>query len=259
MLLRELQQKFAEQLIDKESSALSGIIGAQGLSGAEAISIYRSNFLENLSNGLKISFPVVVAILGEACFKYVAYDFALKTPSLSGDLNDYGSDFPAYLRGHPDTETLPYIAEVAALEWAIDLSSREGDTAYVDLAMFATYSADVLLQLKLPIHPACFILQFNWPAHAIWQAHQQENWSKPLQITQGDFFACVARADDTVRTMPLSYTEYVFLNHLAQGHPLGAALCTAQEVEPNFLPAPLIERAVALGVFANPHVHCSSQ
>lgn len=249
MQLHELQQQFAEQLLGIQNSHKLGIVGAQSLTSAKAISIYRNNFLSNLSNGLRISFPVVNAILGETCFTQVAQDFAQHIPSCSGDLNDYGADFSNYLRTGSTTQLLPYLADVATLEWAIDSSNRAMDAAYADLSLFANYAVDELMQLKLPIHPACSMLHFKWPAYSIWQAHQHEDWKEPLQITEGDFFACVARADDTVRTIPLEHAEYVFLNHLARADTLETALYAAQEIDANFVPAPLIERSIALGVF----------
>ena len=48
-------------------------------------------------------------------------------PSTSGDLNVYGDAFGEFLAGYPPAADLPYLPDVARLEWAVDEAGRAAD------------------------------------------------------------------------------------------------------------------------------------
>ena len=60
------------------------------------------------------------AFLTGAFFGEAARQYIVGHPSLSGDLNDYGGEFAQFLAAYPHAADLPYLPDVARLEWAIN-------------------------------------------------------------------------------------------------------------------------------------------
>src|SRR5215831_4821759 len=128
--LAELQQRFADAIYASE-----GAMPGFGVSGAgpapERMDIYRRAIFANYRKALAATYPTVQRILGEPVFASAVDAYVLAQPSTSGDLNDYGDTFGAFLAQHPPVAALPYISDVARLEWAIDEVNRAADAAIV--------------------------------------------------------------------------------------------------------------------------------
>src|SRR5580658_4464424 len=85
----------------------------------ELLGIYHNTVHSALVNALRLSFPVVQRIVGEEFFEGAAREFIAAHAPDSAYLNDYGLRYPAFLAQFPPAMTLPYLADVADLEWAV--------------------------------------------------------------------------------------------------------------------------------------------
>ena len=68
-------------------------------------------------------------------------EFVRGHASTSGDLNVYGDEFGEFLADYPHAANLPYLADVARLEWAIDEAQRAIDRPREPEAVLAALSA----------------------------------------------------------------------------------------------------------------------
>jgi len=80
--------------------------------------IYRRNYLDAHVGALEDTYSTVRSLVGEAFFRVLARQFVGESHSVSGELNDYGNDFAHFLAGSRIIETLPYLEDVARLDWA---------------------------------------------------------------------------------------------------------------------------------------------
>lgn len=76
---------------------------------------YRNNVYGNLRHTLRSVYPVVERLVGNDFFGFAASAYIDGQASCSGDLNQYGGEFPAFLLAFPPAQGLPYLADVAAL------------------------------------------------------------------------------------------------------------------------------------------------
>ncbi len=161
--LLDLQQRFARSL--RELSA----------DDDPRIDIYRRNIAGNYRNALGATYRVVRELVGGSFFDAAVDTFVERHPSASGDLNVYGAQFADFLAAYPYAASLPYLPDVARLEWAIDESSRaddaDGSVAAV-IAALTTAGAEGLVAQSLLVAPSCRLLHSNHPILRIWQAHQ---------------------------------------------------------------------------------------
>jgi hypothetical protein len=113
--LADLQRGFA--------GAVRGLSAGPGLAVAEAgldperrLAVYRSHHRLSLAGALAANFPTVAALLGET-FEKVAMDFVAVSPPLEPCLGAYGGGFAAFLENEPRLAALPYLGDVARLEF----------------------------------------------------------------------------------------------------------------------------------------------
>jgi hypothetical protein len=161
--LRERQTAFAMALLEGGGDA------------GERIAIYRNTVVSNYRNALGATFVVVKQLVGAAFFNAAVDAYALAVPSTGGDLNVYGSDFPDFLASYPHARDLPYLADVALLEWAVDAAGRAADAAgspELILDALARIPAEQVVAQRFTLDPSCQFVRSAYPVLRIWQVHQ---------------------------------------------------------------------------------------
>jgi hypothetical protein len=177
-------------------------------------------------------------LIGAAFFQNAVDAFVVARPSRSGDLNVYGDDFGDFLATHPPAVDLPYLADVARLEWAIDEAQRASDSSSVPEAVLAAFAAVTpahLPSLRLALDPSCRLLASPYPVFRIWQTNQCDYAGDDrVMLDEAADRLLVRRGVDGVSIERLASFEYEWLVTLAAGGTLGAAIEAAQSADPTF-------------------------
>jgi hypothetical protein len=213
--------------------------------GPPGMLAYRNNVLGNRAGALAGAYPVVRKIVGAAFFDAMAREYARACCAPGGDLNEFGGEFPAFLSGYKDVQDLPYLPDVARMDWLAHVAYYAADAAPFDFGQGP--SAASVLRLA----PACGLLESRWPLGRLWEVHQ-DNYAGPLVV---DFAAgpdriLVHRPRWRASVTPLATGDYRFLDRICRGESLGAALEAAAR-DPAFDPGVALARWVAEGVIVN--------
>jgi Putative DNA-binding domain len=125
--LAALQSQMTAALLaaDPAAQQLPESLFAGAHPGVVGLRVHRNTVLGALSNALRSSFKSVEHLVGEAFFDRMAVAYARARPPRAPQLDAYGADFPAFIAGFPATEGLPYLAELAALDWQLDELGRQ--------------------------------------------------------------------------------------------------------------------------------------
>ena len=229
----------------------------------EALGIYRNNWRHNLREALAGAYPVLVQVVGAEFFRLLALRFIEEHPSTSGNLHDYGADLPAFVARFAPAQSLPYLPDLAALEWACHRAYFAEDEKPLDLQALAQRveqtaertaaenpSAEVLEQITFALHPACALLASDWPIDAIWHAHQPGAPADfRIDLGDGPCRVLVNRRQGEATVSPLAEDEFRWLREIRAGATLGdATACTLQQ-HPDFDPGTLLPRLALTGVF----------
>ena len=91
--------------------------GAIGARQARRFDIHRNNVARGIVETLRASFPVVERLVGEAFFAALARAYHAAAPPSSPLLFRYGAGFAAFIDGFPPARPVPYLGDVARLEW----------------------------------------------------------------------------------------------------------------------------------------------
>jgi hypothetical protein len=225
--LPELQRQFASAIAPGASSRAPGF------------DVYSRSIAANYRRALGATFPVVRALVGAAFFDAAVDAFAMAYPSASGDLNEYGGGFGDFLARYEPVSTLPYLPDVARLEWAFDESARAADIEADSRALIAAISMvedDAIAQLRLCLHPSCRLLASRFPVFEIWKVHQagHEGGMQVDTVRRTAEHILTRRSGDASVVERIAAAELAWLRALAEGADFGAALTRAMEIDPGF-------------------------
>src|SRR5947209_10624672 len=121
--LLELQLQLRRAVLGGDTAALVGTICGDGIDPAARLQIYRYHAFATLGAVLEGNFPVVSRLVDKRFFAYAAHEYLREHPPNSRCLVEYGGDFADFLAGFEPCKDLPYLAEVARLEWALNTAA----------------------------------------------------------------------------------------------------------------------------------------
>lgn len=210
--LLELQQQLRSQLL---GDAVDG-------PGALRLAIYRNTCLSTLVNALRLAYPAVQRLVGAEFFEGAAREFIRREPPVGACLNDYGAGFAAFLAGFAPAATLPYLADVARLEWAVNCALHADDAPGLALARLAALDQTALARVSFAAHPAVRLLQLEFPADAIWRAVLEQDAAAmaAIELSAGAVHLLVERGAEGVQVRRLNAARWQFAVQLCAGEPL---------------------------------------
>lgn len=249
--LAELQEAFSAAIRGGEAGPVAAAIVADGLSADERLNIHRNNMRGALTDALALTFPVVQKLVGEGFFRYAAAEFITAHPPSSGAVLAYGGDFPAFLAAFPPAGRLPYLPDVAGLEWAINDCYHGPDAARLDRAALGAVPPDRLGEIRPRLPDNHRIVTSAYPIGAIWQANQDgaDDDDTVIDLEAGDDEILVIRPKMEVQVRILTAGEAALLGALAAGETLGGAAQAALEAEPGFDLFQTLPRLLAADTF----------
>jgi hypothetical protein len=179
------------------------------------VSIYRNAIFANYRKALAATYPVVQRLVGVPFFNTAVDAFVRENASTSGDLNVYGDVFGNFLAGYPYAQDLPYLPDVARLEWAIDAANRAADhiadPASV-LAELAAVAPERLAELKLRLAPSCRLVHSEYPILRLWQTNQPDwDGDDAVDLDAGGDALLVRRGAEGVTLAALPPAEFAIL------------------------------------------------
>ena len=224
---------------------------SRGVAAERRLQVYRNNLYASLGAALAAVYPVVARLVGEAFFRQLARAYVARHPSTSGNLHAFGDRFPAFLRAQASLGDLPYLADVATLEWASHEVYHESDGADFDLTSFAQVPAEAQARIRLHLQLATRFVVSPYPVLAIWKANQSsdDEGVTPVALDEGGVRLLVARAGFEVEFRALGRGEDRWLRRLAEGRTLPVALQAALEVDAGFDLGVTLGRHLALRSF----------
>lgn len=165
------QGAFAAALLDPALPCPCGLRTRAGAAVARRFDVHRNNVIASLADAVADTFPVVRALVGEAFFRALAVAFVRSHPPRGPVLHAYGDAFPAFVARFPPAAVLPYLADVARLEWARVEACHAADAQPLTLAPSAGERIGELLPV---LHPATRLVGSPHAIVSLWAAHQQD-------------------------------------------------------------------------------------
>jgi hypothetical protein len=250
--LGDLQLAFRGALLgERPAPELLAAIRAGAIQPAARLQIYRNHLYVSLTDVLKAAFPAVCRLVDERFFNFAAHEFIARHPPAGPCLFEYGAEFPAFLAAFPACQGLPYLGDVARLEWAINSVQHADDVpALAPAELRAIPSADTPRLVFTP-RPSAAWIESPWPIDAIWRANAgQAGENDAINLDAGGVRLEIVRGDGGVTMRPLTILEFAFRQALANGATLEKAAQAALQADPMFDLVLALRALIADGVAA---------
>jgi hypothetical protein len=234
--LAALERAFADALVARnlDDAEVSAFEGAPARVRAR-LGLYRGNVQANAVRALANAYPVVAKLVGDEFMTGMARAFAAATPSTSGDLNEYGEGFADFIAAFPPAAELPYLPDVARLEWRVHRAHYAADAGPLDSTKLAATPPERVGELRLALHPACAIVQSKWPLARLWQIHQRDyDGAFEIDWSDGGGAVLVDRPHWRVRVSAIDAASAEFLSACRGGVALADAVDRGQRVHAAF-------------------------
>lgn len=217
-------EAFAKPLLNPELPPPMGLKAWNGSDPAARYAVYRNNVVVSLSDALADTFPVVRQLVGEAFFHAMAREFACQHPPSSPVLAHYGEGFVEFIAHFESASSVPYLADVAQLEWAYVRAFHAADASSLPAHALAELLAhpERLNDTRLLFSPPVRLIRSRFAVVSIWRAHQSEGDLSEIEPTHAEA-ALVVRPALEVQVIPLSMPAADFLSELVAGYSLAVA------------------------------------
>lgn len=224
--LRDIQAAFIHDIYTGERTSLS-YLDAKTAS-AERLDIYQNNTVLGLTDILANAFPVLKKIVGDEFFKTIARYYIKSHPQPSGNRHAFGDDLAGFLEEFKPAASLPYLRDVAALEWAYFQAALAHDAKPLDFeSLTAAMSADPAFALAA--HPSVHIVQQKFNALEIWQEHQKEDIGSVQLETRPHRLAVWRGPDDAVLMRHVTAAFSTLIEQSQKGTSFAEAMAFAGE------------------------------
>lgn len=211
------------------------------ISNQREFAIYRNTSARGAVEALRAAYPTVDMLVGDEMFTQVALDYRGKCPPSGPVLSDYGADFPDFLARQPWTSELPYLADVARLDWLWLSAFLAPD---IERLAPLTNESD---SRRIGLHPTA---RFTWlatPAMTIWQAHRDPWDLAELAPEWREEGALFTRRGQEVRAELIGPESHHLLLTCAAGMGLDDCLVAVSAAFPNADVADLFDRCFMSG------------
>ncbi len=248
--LRDLQAAFAAHLKGEDRSDLADAVVGDTISAPARLRIHRHHVAQSLAGALGATFPTVQAIVGEAFFRTMAAGFVLQELPAQPVLAEYGAGFAAFISGYGPATELPYLTDMARLDWALNLAFHAPMEARLAAPDLASLPAEHLFELKVSLAAGSTLVRSNYPIDRIWRASQPGATVRTVSLEEGPASVVVLRRPDEAVFASLGPAEAAFVQALDGGASLGEGAEAALSIEPAFDPSTTFARLLALRAFA---------
>lgn len=232
MRLAEIQRAFLESTLSENAETGAALVPylepAGQLTVEQALAVYRNNGLSARTRALAEAYPVLKAILSDHYFRQAARKYARSHRPDSADLNRYGESFAGFLdllmRERAELNVLPYLSDLARLEWAWHRSFLATEPACFDLPAFAVLPQSEYETLRFVLHGSLSLLSSPYPVLEIWNEHRYGG--KPGSVTglTDPQRLVIAHTGDASAAEEVSPSVFRILVLIRQGKRFGALI-----------------------------------
>ena len=216
------QQAFSDALFAPAAEA------SLQLRHGERFGLYRGNLASTWTKALAAAYPVIAQLVGEEFFAALAREYGRAHPSDSGDLNRFGARFEPFLRCFEHVKDLPYLPDMARLEWqlhSIHYAPHEPELQAQDI------NPQTVEEQSFRWQPTAQLFESEWAVVPLWLAHQGMPFPQKMDEPSRAF---LSRPAWTAQVTQLQAPQYAALQALREGKTFGDALDAAFALDENF-------------------------
>ena len=259
MRLSRTQALFSKLMLDrpdaisKPDPALKALFTCNENALPMRLQIYQNNVIGSLTRAMQLTYPLIVILTGESFAASLMRSFVRDNPPREACLARYGEGFDRYIESYAHARSLPYLAHIARLEWAMNESFYATDDSALDPSDLQNVPGCELADMTLRLRSSVRLMESRWPLLAIREFCLQENRdeSQTLDLDQGGCRVMIYRPALSAEIESLDSPEYDFLKGIREGKPLGDILADILQTCPDFDFQAFLQKHLSLETFSS--------
>lgn len=238
-----IESPHAREEIDIVPEEIETVIHrSRDLDSIGRLEVYGNAYYARLLECLEEEYSAVAHAVGEETFTTFVWEYLQVSPSRSYTLARLGVDFPEFLRQTrpprdpdegPGPDWADFLIDLATLERLYsDVFDGPGTERIPPLTAgdFQAIPPEVWPDVKLTPAACLRLISLRFPVHEYITALREER--EPQIPDPEPTWLAITRRHFVVRRIPATYVQYVLLESLSAGLPVGAAIeCAAEHVD----------------------------
>lgn len=226
--LRDVQLWMKSRIQPGQDHAQSGVHEPtfrlqRGVAGEKRLAVYASGYLDRSRQGLAETYPAVEHILGRSTFARLSFEYAERHPSHDYNLSAVGRGLPDFLIAHTLTKRLPFLPDLARLEWAITQAFHAHEAPPMDKAALQAISPDQWGSMRLVFQKSVHGIVSDWPILELWKARTEARESIDIDLVNHPQRVLVRREGTRVHCEALEAESFALLEALLIGQSVSEA------------------------------------
>jgi hypothetical protein len=207
LALRDLQAAMAAYLVSGESAGIVASVVGDSIPAAARLRIHRHHLYDSLATALASTFSTVRQLVGEPFFRGMARAFIAEGLPTQPVLSEYGEGFSGFIEKYERAGGLPYLADVARLDWALNVAFYSPAAPRLTAAEFAAIPAEQLPSCKVSLAPGTTVIRSRYPLERIWATCQPGASAEMVDLGEGEARLLVFRRPDDAGFVALNEAE----------------------------------------------------
>ena len=196
----------------------------RGVAPEERLAVYADGYLARNQEALADVYEAVRHVLGEPSFAALARAYAARYPSHDYNLSFSGRHLPELLADSPYTRRLPFLPDLARLEWLVCRAFHAFEAPPMNVTRLASVPPDLWGRLQLNFQPSVGVIASAWPIRDVWTARRQPRETVNIAVESRPQRVLVFRRGVEVVCELLDETQAAVLSALLAGRMLEDAV-----------------------------------
>lgn len=214
--------------------------------------IYRSGYVARLVEAVENDYPATRRILGAGPFSSLVARYVRRCPPRSYDIGRAGDRLSAFLAGDPLTHDLPFLPDLARLEWRLAEAFTAADVEPLTWTSLQALDPESVGDATFRLRPGTSLVDTRWPLVDLLSVQGQADSEVAVTMDQCSRSVLVHRQGLEVRCRAVTAEDADFLDLAGHGLRLAdLATTSASEAHTEALVA-RFRHFVGEGLFVNP-------
>ena len=187
----------------------------------ERLCVYSGGYVARMREALEEAYPAVRHVTGARTFSELARSYAARHPSHDYNLSLAGRHLPEFLQTYSLTKELPFLPDLARLEWQVVEAFHAFDQPPLDPSRLSAVPPEDWERLRLIFQPSVHLLASAWPVLDIWEARDRPIGEVRIDLINRPQRILIFRSTLEVRCELLDQPQDAALEALLSGKTLG--------------------------------------
>jgi hypothetical protein len=226
--LAELQRSLASQVLEGSGEHDEGLVRAvevpPGVDVGARLAVYTGGYAARIRESVLEAYPAISKILGVGSMASLLERYRPRVPNGWCNLNFVGRALPDFLDSDPIADELPFLPDLARLEWCVFECFHARLEEPIDLAFAADWDLDDWASARIGFQPGVALVSSAWPIHALRAAREGERSEIDVALLGRPQSVWIFRQGFEVVTEPLDDVEAQAAGDLLEGRLLGEVM-----------------------------------